>query len=350
MRRKEFAMPDDDARALLARAPVMAMAGTDEDGRPHLRKLHGVVVDGMICFHASPKGEKSSLLGREVVVAVDEDVARLPSHFTDPEKACPATTLFLSAIARGTLGPVESPDTKARALQALMEKLQPDGGFARITADDPRYRASVKGILIAGFTPTELVGKAKLLQNRKPEETSRILEKLWDRGDPGDDRAVELVRRANPDAEAPAPLRDVAGCRLAAWLSEAEREEAIALYRDAYWNAAWSLGDLREVLRTSHVVVGAKDAEGRLVATARGVTDGAKRAGLYDVFVHPAHRGRGLGLAVVRLALSHGKMKRAKRVTLGTKDAEGLYRKLGFVRTGEAEPVTGQIVEMVLAR
>src|SRR5438876_86295 len=46
-------------------------------------------------------------------------------------------------------------------------------------------------------------GKSKLAQNRKTEEVSRLLEQLWRRGDPGDARAVDLVRAANPAANPP---------------------------------------------------------------------------------------------------------------------------------------------------
>ena len=48
-------------------------------------------------------------------------------YFSDGERACPATTLYRSAQAHGTLEEVTSRADKARVLQALMEKYQPEG-------------------------------------------------------------------------------------------------------------------------------------------------------------------------------------------------------------------------------
>jgi GNAT superfamily N-acetyltransferase len=61
----------------------------------------------------------------------------------------------------------------------------------------------------------------------------------------------------------------------------------------------------------------------------RWVTDGATFAWLCDVFIDPGHRGKGLGVFLVKVATEHPAVSRTRRF-LGTADAHGLYRKFGF--------------------
>ena len=342
-------MSRPEALRFLAEAPVFRLAGVLADGAPVLRSLHGVVVEGWLCFHAAPKGEKTSLLGRPVVACVEEEVARIPSYFLDPERACPATTLFRSVQVHGILEPLEAPALKARALQGLMEKLQPEGGHRPITEQEPLYAAQLKGLLVAGLSLERLDGKAKLAQNRSPAERERLLTQLWARGGPGDDRAIEALRDGNPGLGAPF-LAAPAGLRLHAWLPPALAGQAADLLRDAYWNDGVS----REALVRAHLGasawVGLTDASGQLVGSARALADGAKFGWVYDVVVAGPLRRRGLGQALLRLLLDHPAVRRCRRVLLATRDAQGLYARLGFIPRAEAPPRPFPSTEMVLLR
>lgn len=338
-----------EAEALLARAPVVHIASTTAEGEPLVRTVHGVVVRGAVAFHGAPAGEKTEAVGRPAVVSCEEIVAAIPSYFTDPERACPATTLYRSAQAHGTIERVDDPDHKAEVLEALMRKYQPEGGYAPITAQDPRYRKPVAGILVLSVSLERLDGKAKLAQNRTPEERVRLCEQLWARGLPGDPAAIELVRAANPDTPTPEFLRAPAGCVLACALGPRDVDAAI----DLVAGAAWNQGVPRDVLARAHLGasawVGARDAAGRLVATARAISDGSQCAWLYDVVVAPSLRGRGVGEAVVRLLLAHPAVRGARNVRLGTHDAHTFYARFGFVdRAALPQPFAS--TEMVLAR
>lgn len=337
MRREIYRMDRERAIALLQRAPIVHLAAVGEAGQPILRTVHGVIVKGAICFHAAPAGEKMEALGREVVVSAEEIVAEIPSWFVDPERACPATTYYESAQVHGALEPVEAPEEKARVLQALMAKFQPEGRHVPITADDPLYRAAVRGLLIARVSLERLDGKSKLGQNRTPEELARILALLWQRGRPGDDVAIERVRAANPAVPTAPFLRGPPGARLHSALAPDAPDrasEAARLLAGAYWNEGVPLEAIAQVQRASTAWVGATDGSGRLIATARAVSDGVKQAFIFDVMVDPAERGRGLALALLRLLLDHPSVRQAKVVRLGTKDAQPLYRRLGFVEHG----------------
>ncbi len=337
------------ARAFLAQSSAFQLAGTTADGEPVLRTLHGVVLDDLLVFHSAPKGEKTSLLDRPVVAACEETVAVVPSTFFDPIKACPATTYYQSVQVHGVLRELEEPAQKARALQALMDKLQPPGGYRPITHGDPMYRAAVEGLLVAGLSLERLDGKAKLAQNRKPTEIPLLLENLWRRGEPGDPRAIELVRAANPEAPAPAFLVGPPGVSLHSHLAPDEAPVVARLLEGTYWNEGISPEALARAQVQSQAWVGARGPDGALVGSARAISDGVKWAWIYDVIVAPSFRHRGVASALMRLVLDHPAVRGAARVMLATRDAQELYRRHGFVDKAE-RPRTFVSHEMVLVR
>ncbi|MER7274238.1 GNAT family N-acetyltransferase [Dactylosporangium sp. NPDC000244] len=75
--------------------------------------------------------------------------------------------------------------------------------------------------------------------------------------------------------------------------------------------------------------------EGRQVAFARAVTDGATFAWICDVYVDPAYRGRGLGVWLVDSMVDEFTAAGVLRLLLATRDAHEVYRRSGF------EPVAG---------
>jgi GNAT superfamily N-acetyltransferase len=66
------------------------------------------------------------------------------------------------------------------------------------------------------------------------------------------------------------------------------------------------------------------------VGFARVVTDKATFAYLADVFILPAHRGKGLSKWLVGFIHAHPELQGLRRWLLGTRDAHGLYRQLGW--------------------
>jgi nitroimidazol reductase NimA-like FMN-containing flavoprotein (pyridoxamine 5'-phosphate oxidase superfamily)/GNAT superfamily N-acetyltransferase len=340
-------MSRDEAVALLAAAEVVRFATTTPDGAPVLRAVNAVVCDGRLAFHGAPVGEKIDTLGRAAVFEADEVVASVPSYFSDPERACPATTLYRSVQLHGALEELTDRDAKARVLQALMKKYQPEGGHVPISADHPLYRKAVDGVAVLAVSLERLDGKAKLAQNRRPEEVAKLLELLWRRGAPGDARAVDLVRAHNPLAR-PAFLACPEGARLLC--APTQVDEAAALLRDSYWNVGVPDERIARAQLGATAWVGAADERGRLVATARAISDGAKWAAVFDVMIAPEWRGRGLGEAVMRLLLDHPAVRSARRVWLGTRDAQTFYARFGFVEGRMIPPRPFATTEMVLTR
>lgn len=99
-------------------------------------------------------------------------------------------------------------------------------------------------------------------------------------------------------------------------------------------DAFWALGRTRDIVERSieaSVNFGVYDADGAQAGYARVVTDLTTFAWLCDVYVDPAHRGRGLGTWLTTAVRDHLAPYRLKRLLLTTADAHGVYAKAGFV-------------------
>jgi GNAT superfamily N-acetyltransferase len=104
---------------------------------------------------------------------------------------------------------------------------------------------------------------------------------------------------------------------------------------ESYWGAGRPRAVVEQAIRGSTHVLGLYLGEEQ-VGFARAVSDGVTVAYLADVYVLAAHRGSGLGLALVREMVDGGTIPSEVRWLLHTADAQALYAKLGFT---DAPPV-----------
>ena len=74
--------------------------------------------------------------------------------------------------------------------------------------------------------------------------------------------------------------------------------------------------------------------DGRQVGFSRAISDGHVQSYLADVYVLEDHRGRGLGVELVRFSVDDGPLAGTKWY-LHTLDAHDLYRKFGFTEPSE---------------
>ena len=114
----------------------------------------------------------------------------------------------------------------------------------------------------------------------------------------------------------------------------AERIDREAVHRfiseESYWGFRRERAAMDGLIDRASRNVGLYAADGSLVGYSRSV-DAADAFLVYlaDVFVLPAHRGRGLGVELVRFTVEEGPYADSRWV-LHTADAHGLYEKFGF--------------------
>ncbi len=116
-------------------------------------------------------------------------------------------------------------------------------------------------------------------------------------------------------------------------LARIDRE---AVHRYLSEESYWARGRLREVqddlIGGAERIVGLYK-DGVQVGFTRTLSDGHAQSYLADVYVLEEHRGRGLGVELVRFSVDEGPFARTKWF-LHTEDAHDLYRKLGFAEPG----------------
>ena len=102
------------------------------------------------------------------------------------------------------------------------------------------------------------------------------------------------------------------------------------LSSESYWANGRSLEVVRRSIEGS-IVLGCYAPDGMQVALCRWVTDSATFGWLCDVFVDADQRGQGLGVFLVESAMKHPAVQGLRLLLLGTRDAQGLYSRFGFV-------------------
>lgn len=111
-----------------------------------------------------------------------------------------------------------------------------------------------------------------------------------------------------------------------------------------YWAKDRTLKEMQIMIANSSVNFGMYDGD-KQIGYARALTDTLRFAYILDVFIDEAYRGRGLGLRLMKTVLEHESMKQVQKVTLGTMDAHGLYKKLGFKPLAKPEIWMEKVVE-----
>ena len=105
------------------------------------------------------------------------------------------------------------------------------------------------------------------------------------------------------------------------------------LANESYWAKGRPYDVVERLVRDAQRVVGVYD-DARQVGFARAFTDGVSLVYLADVYLLPDYRGRGLGLRLIREMVENGPYAELRWI-LHTRDAHGLYRKVGFRQPSE---------------
>ena len=168
------------------------------DNYPRVVPVNFATIGDRVYLHGATTGEKYDALssGQKVTFCIAVPYSMIPSYWRSPDYACPASQYFESVLIRGRGVVVSDPTEKAKALQALMEKHQPEGGFKRLDASDPLYVKAIDEVAIFRIDPDRIDIRIKFGDHLSPETRRRIIAKLRER-DIGVDKitAQEMERR-----------------------------------------------------------------------------------------------------------------------------------------------------------
>lgn len=201
MRRKEFTMQDETEIQEFLQEMSYGFLGTiGEDGWSRVTPLNFVYDGRFFYFHGSLAGEKMKQLSRDprVSFTVAKEYAIIPSYFTDPLLACPASAFFKSVMVRGRVEKVEDAQEKADALTLFMEKLQPEGGYNPIDPADPKYAGQLKAVALCRIIPETMTAKFKFGQNQSEAKFEAVVEGLRERGGELDAETIRHMEKYCP--------------------------------------------------------------------------------------------------------------------------------------------------------
>ncbi len=199
MRRAEFEVKDEAAiEALLAECEYGTLSLVD-DGEPYGVPVNFVWFGGCVCFHGSREGRKAEVMAKnpKAAFSVVKPYSLIPSHFSDTRAACPATQFFASVHIAGRVTVVEETSEKCAVLNAMMQKLQPDGGYETIDATNPIYTKMTAMTAVWKLTPSHKSMKDKAGQNLSDERKNSIIQRLSQRNDELDTVTMEAMQKTD---------------------------------------------------------------------------------------------------------------------------------------------------------
>ncbi len=191
-------MTDNSEFQQIAEATNIGHVGIHtDDGYPRVVPVNFVTIDDHVYFHGAGHGEKFDSFdeNQKVTLSIDLPYAMIPSYWQDAEQACRANQFFKSALMRGRGVIVENLDEEAAALQALMEKHQPEGHFRTITASEEMYRESVVDTTIYRIDPDQVTVRYEMGQRLSAEKKTLLIGKLEERGTDVDLKTAAEIRK-----------------------------------------------------------------------------------------------------------------------------------------------------------
>lgn len=196
MRRNEFAITDQETIHALLKECEYGTLSLIDNNVPYGIPLNFVWWEEGVAFHGAKEGKKIELIAQNphASLSIVKPYALLPSYFSETTSACPASQLYASIIMQGIITIIDTNEQKASALNALMEKLQPEKRYETITAENPMYKKRIEEIMILKLIPKSISCKFKMGQNLPPERKKLLLKHLEERGTPLDLLSANAIR------------------------------------------------------------------------------------------------------------------------------------------------------------
>jgi len=167
------------------------IASIDDNGFPQIIPMNFVFINDAVYMHSHIRGEKLDNIKRNQKVGfeVDKSLEFLPSYFSDPTDASLADTLYISVVIKGNASIISDKEEKTNALNGLMEKYQPEGGYEPIRSD----MDVLKGVEVIKIVPESLRGKYKIGQNMDMKSRVDLAKQIFERNTPTAKETLDIM-------------------------------------------------------------------------------------------------------------------------------------------------------------
>jgi len=167
------------------------ISSIDENGFPQIIPMNFVFISDAVYVHSHIRGEKLDNIRRNQKVGfeVDKSLEFLPSYFSDPTDASLADTLYISVVIKGNASIVSDKEEKTNALNGLMKKYQPEGGYEPIKPD----MDVLKEVEVIKIIPESLRGKYKIGQNMDMKSRIDLAKQILERNSPTAKETLDIM-------------------------------------------------------------------------------------------------------------------------------------------------------------
>ena len=167
------------------------ISSIDENGFPQIIPMNFVFINDTVYIHSHIRGEKLDNIRRNQKVGfeVDKSLEFLPSYFSDPTDASLADTLYISVVIKGNASIVSDKEEKTNALNGLMKKYQPEGGYEPIKPD----MDVLKEVEVIKIIQESLRGKYKIGQNMDMKSRIDLAKQILERNSPTAKETLDIM-------------------------------------------------------------------------------------------------------------------------------------------------------------
>lgn len=167
------------------------ISSIDENGYPQIIPMNFVFINDIVYMHSHIKGEKLENIKRNQKVGfeVDKSLEFLPSYFSDPTDASLADTLYISVIIKGNASIISDKEEKTIALNGLMKKYQPEGGYEPIKPE----MDVLDEVVVIKILPESLRGKYKIGQHMDRKSRIDLARQILERNSPTAKETLDIM-------------------------------------------------------------------------------------------------------------------------------------------------------------
>jgi GNAT superfamily N-acetyltransferase len=118
---------------------------------------------------------------------------------------------------------------------------------------------------------------------------------------------------------------------------EMDFDKVTLMLKDVWWSPGIGKAEVMQGARNSALIVGAFNEKNEQIGYSRVISDKTRFAYIMDVVVDDRYRKNGIGQAMISFILGHPELKDVYQWVLLTKDAHGVYSKVGFKPIAQPE-------------